>query len=94
MASKCVAICLLFLAFSEKVKTAICEQHLRKGTIMGSSKSNETIQRQWEILKIIPVTGEGISTLQILDKLIVMGFGLTPSSLRTIQRDLALVWAF
>ena len=59
---------------------------------MGANKSNETITRQWKILELVPARSpskKGITTKQLLHKLICAGYDLNEKSgLRTIQRDM------
>lgn len=59
-----------------------------QGKIMGAKKSNETIYRQWEILKLLPTRGRGISVQEIIERLASAGLEADESGTRTIQRDL------
>lgn len=52
---------------------------------MPSNKNNASISRQWEVLKMIPSQGNGISVSDIHNKLAAAGFEVTR---RTVDRDL------
>lgn len=51
----------------------------------GKKKSNETLMRQWEMLKRIPARAPGMTTIEISSALESLGYEVT---VRTVQRDL------
>lgn len=51
----------------------------------GKNKSNDTLLRQWEMLRLIPSSSQGVSTTQLASRLKDRGY---PVTIRTIQRDL------
>lgn len=51
----------------------------------GRNGSNDTLLRQWEMLKLVPTSSQGISTAELVSKLDGLGYTVT---VRTIQRDL------
>ena len=52
---------------------------------MPSGTAHDTIARQWELLKLIPAHGDGISPGELCDRLKGVGYGV---DVRTVQRDL------
>jgi predicted DNA-binding transcriptional regulator YafY len=52
---------------------------------MPSSSAHDTIARQWELLKLIPANGDGLSPGELCDRLKRAGYGV---DVRTVQRDL------
>lgn len=52
---------------------------------MSSAKSHETLSRQWELLKIIPLRGQGKTAAELTQALTDQGFQI---SKRTVERDL------
>lgn len=51
----------------------------------GKNESNETLIRQWEMLRLIPGNSQRISTSELASRLEGLGY---PVTVRTIQRDL------
>lgn len=52
---------------------------------MPKSSSHETMARQWELLKLLPTRGSGITASELTNSLAELGF---PVSKRTVERDL------
>ncbi len=52
---------------------------------MSSAKSHETLSRQWELLKAIPLRGQGKTAAELTQALTDQGFQITK---RTVERDL------
>ena len=50
-----------------------------------SATSRSTLTRQWELLKLLPPKGPGITTLELQSRLSDAGH---PTTKRTIERDL------
>lgn len=53
---------------------------------MPKGDSKDTLTRQWEMLKMLPTRGTGLSAPELVERLASKGFGV---DLRTVQRDLA-----
>lgn len=53
--------------------------------IVPSNKSRDTLSRQWELLKLLPIKGSGATASSLQRRLAEMGF---PTTKRTVERDL------
>lgn len=52
---------------------------------MSAAKSHETLSRQWELLNMIPMRGQGKSAAELMQALADLGYQI---SKRTVERDL------